>query len=189
MPEEFNPDLQFTSSGLLAMARSTDPSTSSTEFFITEEPTRSLDYNYTIFGIQTSGSSVISAIAAMPDENSTQDPNGLGYLETPVTITNAQIFSDTQNGVLQISVPAGVTGPVTVTVTASDGTNSPVTQSFTVNIVADSTSNPANPFASSVPAAPSSVTFLPPSGSSSQFTNSNNSEQRQSAPVRSHRRH
>ena len=72
-------------------ARPTTPSTSSTEFFITEngiQASRSyLDYNYTIFGIQTAGSSVVNTIAAMPDEDSTKDPSGLGYLQSPVTIT------------------------------------------------------------------------------------------------------
>ena len=37
MDEEFNPNLQYTTVGLLAMARRTTPSTSSTEFFITEK--------------------------------------------------------------------------------------------------------------------------------------------------------
>ena len=44
-----------------------------------------------------------------------------------------------------------------------------------MTIAADSTSNPANPFASVTPAAPTSVTYLPPSGASSQTTNLNNS--------------
>ncbi len=172
--EEFNPDLQFTSAGLLAMARSSAPGTSSTEFFVTEEPGRFLDYNYTIFGVQTTGKNVISTISAMPDESSSQDPSGLGYLVTPLTITSAKIINDTQNGVLQLTAPAGVTGTVTVTVTGSDGTNSPVTQSFTVTIQADSSSNPANPFKSVTPAAPTAVAFLPPSGGSSTATNLNN---------------
>ena len=174
--EEFNPNLQFTSAGLLAMARSSAPSTSSTEFFITEEPARFLDYNYTIFGVQTAGTGVISTIAAMPNQDSTQDPNGIGYLASPLTITSASIFTDTQNGVLQLRAPAGVTGTVTVTVTASDGTNAPVTRSFTVTIQADSASNPANPFHAVTPAAPTSVTFVPPTGASSQVTNLNNSD-------------
>ncbi len=175
MAEEFNPDLQFTSAGILAMARQTAPSTSSTEFFVTEEPARSLDFNYTIFGFQTAGTSTIQAIAAMADESSTQDPDGIGYLQTPVTITSASIITDTQNGVLELRAPAGATGTVTVTVTASDGTNTSTPVPFTVTIAADSSSNPANPFAAKTPAAPSSVAFVPPSGGSSQTTNLNNS--------------
>ena len=83
MAEEFNPDLQFTTDGLLAMARSGTPGTSSTEFFILEQAARFLDFNYTIFGFQTLGTSVNQTISAMADESSTQDPNGFGYLQTP----------------------------------------------------------------------------------------------------------
>ena len=87
----------------------------------------------------------------MPDENSTQDPNGLGYLETPVTINSASLFADTQNGVLELRAPTGATGTVTVTVTARDGTSAPTSQSFNVTIQPDSTSNPANPFSAVIP--------------------------------------
>ncbi len=169
--EEFNPNLQFTSAGILAMARQGDPSTSSTEFFITEDATsRVLDYNYTIFGIQIGGSDVVSTIAAMPNQTGSEE------LVNPVDITSASIITDTQDGALELRAPTGVTGTVTLTVTAGDGTNTPTTQTFTVTIQADSSSNPANPFAAVVPAAPSSVTFLPLGGASSQYTNLNNSD-------------
>ena len=85
--EEFNPDLQYTSAGMLAMARTGAAGSSSTEFFVTEVATRFLDFNYTIFGFQTAGTSVDQAIAAMPDSDSS-----VGYLTTPVTITSASIW-------------------------------------------------------------------------------------------------
>ena len=110
MAEEFNPDLQYTSAGMLAMARTGKPGSSSTEFFITEEAARSLDFNYTLFGLQTTGQSVDQAIAAMADENSTQDPQGLGYLVDPITISSASIVTDTQNGVLELRA-SGSHGP------------------------------------------------------------------------------
>ncbi len=59
--------------------------------------------------------------------------------------------------------------------TASDGTNTPTPHSFTVTIQPDSPSNPSNPFASVIPATPTSVAFLPGSGGNSQSTNLNNS--------------
>ncbi len=175
MAEEFNPDLQYTAAGMLAMARSGTPDSSSSEFFVTEEAARFLDFNYTLFGVQTTGQSVDQAIAAMADESSTQDPSGLGYLVDPLTISSASIVTDTQNGVLELRAPTGVTGTVTVTVTASDGTNTPTTQSFTVTIQPDDSSNAANPWASDIPTAPTGLTYLPPSGASSQSTNLNNS--------------
>jgi cyclophilin family peptidyl-prolyl cis-trans isomerase len=175
MAEEFNPDLQYTGAGILAMARTSAAGSSSTEFFIMEEAARFLDYNYTAFGFQTTGQSVDQAISAMADENSTQDPNGLGYLQTPLTITSASIITDTQNGVLQLRAPAGATGTFTVTVTASDGTNTPTPHTFNVTLQADDSSNAANPWASVIPAAPTGLTYLPPSGASNQFTDLNNS--------------
>ena len=51
--EEFNPDLNYTSAGALAMARTSSANSSGTEFFITDGATRSLDYAYSLFGFQT----------------------------------------------------------------------------------------------------------------------------------------
>jgi cyclophilin family peptidyl-prolyl cis-trans isomerase len=171
MAEEFSPNLEYTTAGMLGMARS-DPGTSSSEFFITGEPTRSLDFSYTIFGIQTSGFDVFNTIAAMPDQTTTGNTE---YLQTPVTITSASIITTSQTGMLQISAPTGATGTVQVTVTASDGTDTPVTQSFTVTLATDSASNPTNPFSSVIPSTPTGISFTPTGSGSSTTTNSNNS--------------
>jgi cyclophilin family peptidyl-prolyl cis-trans isomerase len=164
--EEFNPNLQFTGAGLLAMARTSTASTSSSEFFLTESAIStvrsSLDYNYTIFGFQTSGYDVVNTIAAMANKPG----SSVGYLQTPVSITSASLITDTQNGVLQLSAPKGVTGTVAITVMASDETGATVMRTFNVTIAADSSSNPANPFSAKIPAAPTSVSFVPPVGSS-----------------------
>ncbi|MCE5268559.1 MAG: peptidylprolyl isomerase [Planctomycetaceae bacterium] len=165
--EEFNPALQYTSAGILAMARSLLPGTSSTEFFVTEQAYRSLDFDYTIFGFQTAGTDVVQTISAMANKSEYSD---LGYLVNPVTITSASIFTDTQNGVLQLRAPAGVTGTVTVTVIATDGTNVSSARSFDVTIVGD-TATKANPFAAVRPTAPTSVTLVSPTGT----TNHDNS--------------
>jgi cyclophilin family peptidyl-prolyl cis-trans isomerase len=169
--EEFDPNLQYNGAGILAMARSAKPGTGGTEFFVTLGDTRSLDYNYTVLGVQTTGVSTRDAITAQPCENS----SGYGYLINPLTISSATIFTDTQNGLLQLRAPKGVTGNVTVTVVADDGVNAPTTQSFNVTIVSDSFYNPPNPFAAVIPAAPTDLSYLPPSGASNQFTKLNNS--------------
>jgi cyclophilin family peptidyl-prolyl cis-trans isomerase len=172
MAEEFNPDLQFTSAGLLAMARQAAPGTSSSEFFVTGGASRGWDFNYTIFGFQTTGQTVAQTIEAMPVNPA--DTSGLGYMETPVEIQLATIFQDTQNGVLQLRAPADATGSVTVTVTAYDAAgDTPTTQTFTVTFTSNTGS--ANPFASVTPATPAQISFLPPSGSSSTSTDLNNS--------------
>jgi cyclophilin family peptidyl-prolyl cis-trans isomerase len=168
--EEFNPNLQYTSGGILAMARQDTPGTSSTEFFITEQAYRAWDYNYTIFGTQIAGSNVVSTIAGKPNQSSTSQ-----YLQDPIVITSASIVADSQTGVLELRAPEGVTGTYTVTVTAYDGTNTAVTREFTVTIGADS-GTPANPWESVTPSAPTSVTFLPPTGTSTVVTNLDNSD-------------
>ncbi len=174
--EEFNPDLTYTSVGALAMARQTAPNTSGTEFFIAEgEAARSaLDYSYTLFGFQTLGASVLQEIEAQPVETK----SGLSYLLTPIKITSASIITDTQNGVLMLRAPTGVTGSFTVTVTAFDnGTNTPTTQTFTVNVAADTaTGAVTNPWAAKTPAAPTSIVFQPQSGQgTATLTSANNS--------------
>ncbi|MEN6449040.1 MAG: peptidylprolyl isomerase [Thermoguttaceae bacterium] len=165
--EEFSPLLQYTSAGVLGMARSTI-GTSSTEFFITEQLYRYGDYKYTIFGCQTSGTDVVSTIAGMTNLTTVKYTE---YLASNVTITSASIFTDTQNGVLRLTAPAGVTGSVTVTVVASVGTDVSVARTFTVTITADSSTSPANPWSSAIPAAPTSIALT--GGATS--TNLNNS--------------
>ncbi len=179
--EEFNPDLNYTTAGALAMARTSSPNTSSSEFFITDGATRSLDYGYSLFGFQTLdqpanglSTTVLAALDAMP----TTSQNGINYLNTPVKINSASIITDTQNGVLMLRAPTGVTGSFTVTVTAYDSTtNTPTTKTFTVNVVADTaTGNTANPWASKTPAAPTSIVFQPQSGQgTTALTLANNS--------------
>ncbi len=179
--EEFNPDLNYTTAGALAMARQTSPNTSSSDFFITDGATRSLDYGYSLFGFQTLdqpanglSTSVLAALDSMPTESS----SGIDYLNTPVKINSASIITDTQNGVLMLRAPTGVTGSFTVTVTAYDGTtNTPTTKTFTVNVVADTaTGNTANPWASKTPAAPTSIAFQPQAGQgTTALTTANNS--------------
>ena len=164
--DQFDPNLQFTGAGVLAMANNGSDS-NTTEFFVTNEASRSLDYNHTIFGFQTTGQAVRQQIAAMPVNTANND-----RLIAPVTINSTSIFTDTQNGVLMLRAAPGTTGQLTVTVTASDGTNSPVQQTFTVNVVADTGLVTADPWASAVPAAPA-VTFG--NGHSSLTTTANNS--------------
>lgn len=128
--DEFNKDLQFTSSGLLAMANS-GPDTNGSQFFITVEPTRWLDFNHTIFGMITQGDAFLEALSNVAVDSSSKP------LQT-VKINSASIFTDTQNGVLRLSAPNGTTGSADVTVTAKDSvTNETVTKIFHVTVSND----------------------------------------------------
>ena len=110
--DEFNAALQFTSSGLLAMANS-GPDTNGSQFFVTAAPYRSGDFRYTIFGMLTSGNDILNEIDAVATDSNDKPLNS-------VVITSATIFTDTQDGVLRLSAPIGTTGTADVTVTVTD---------------------------------------------------------------------
>ena len=61
IPLEINPDLTHVE-GALAMARSQDPNSASSQFYITLAPTQFLDGNYAVFGKVISGMEVVKKI-------------------------------------------------------------------------------------------------------------------------------
>ncbi len=131
--DEFHPLLQHTSSGILAMAKSIDDSNDS-QFYITAQPTRHLDFNHAIFGFLTEGEAVRHAIEQVPVDASSKPT-------TPVQITQATIFQDQENAVLRLIAPDGTTGQTDVTVTVRDGKGGEATQTFTVTVLPDSIDN------------------------------------------------
>ena len=70
--DEIN-QLQFTSSGILAMANS-GPDTNGSQFFITADSTRWLDFRYTIFGFLVQGDAIRNAIQNVPTNPATDGP-------------------------------------------------------------------------------------------------------------------
>lgn len=133
--DEFNAALQFTSSGVLAMAKSADD-TNDSQFFITSLPTRWLDFNHSIFGFLVEGDDIREKVESVATNSSDRPLND-------VVMTQVRTFTDTQNRVLRLSAPEGMTGTADVTVTVSDGVSS-VSRTFNVAIRAD-TSN-SQPF-------------------------------------------
>ncbi len=145
--DEFHPDLQHTSSGILSMAKGSDD-TNDSQFFITDTATRHLDFNHNVFGFLTEGDSVRNQINSVPTTTTTgQDPdpdNPLNRPLTPVVMSSVTIFEDRENGVLRLSAPEGTTGQADVTVTVSDGNGGTAQRTFHVTIQPD-TSN-AQPY-------------------------------------------
>lgn len=138
--DEFSPALTFNSSGLLAMANSGDD-TSDSQFFITDtklplaQMPQYLNFNYTIFGVLTSGFDTFQQLITTPT-----DANNRPL--TREVINSAQVFTDTQNGVLQVSAPNGFTGSTTITVNASDGVPETDSQQFNLNVVPNTVNDP-----------------------------------------------
>lgn len=122
--DQFHPDLQHNSRGILSMAKSGDD-TNDSQFFITEGPARHLDFNHTVFGILTSGEKVREAISNVPT-NSKDKP------KTPVVIEKVEVFEDTQNGV--ITLKAAGSGSATITVTVRDAEGNTVSDTFKATI-------------------------------------------------------
>ncbi len=143
---EINASLQFTSSGILAMANS-GADTNGSQFFITSAPYRYGDFRYTIFGFLTEGNDILQQISNIPVH-----ANAYGEVSSPdhtVTLTSVSVFTDIQDAVLRFSTPNGTTGAADVTVTATDSvTGDSATSTFHVTVAADNTNDP--PFLESV---------------------------------------
>jgi cyclophilin family peptidyl-prolyl cis-trans isomerase len=62
IPLEIHPDLRHDSAGVLAMARSQDPNSASSQFYITLGAASFLDDNYAVFGKVTDGLDAVKSI-------------------------------------------------------------------------------------------------------------------------------
>jgi len=125
---EIDKDLQFTTSGILAIANAGGTDTDGNDFFITTEAASWLNGGYTIFGTQTSGANIRSDIAGVAATAS----SGTGTPISPVTITSASVAAEPLDGVMLLNVQSGATGTATITVTATDTSGNKTTQTFTV---------------------------------------------------------
>ncbi len=141
--DEFNAAAVFNNGGLLAMANTGAANSGSSEFFVmapnvplANEPEYPLNFNYTVFGQILTGQDIYNDILNIPTTSS----SGIHYANNPVTITSAEIITDTQHTVLQISEPSNFTGNATVTVTANASDTTSATQSFVVSAAAPTTS-------------------------------------------------
>jgi peptidyl-prolyl cis-trans isomerase B (cyclophilin B) len=62
IPLEVSPNLKHGEAGAVAMARSSDPNSASSQFYITLGPAGFLDGNYAVFGRVTDGLDVVKSI-------------------------------------------------------------------------------------------------------------------------------
>ncbi len=143
--DQFNLDLQHNRTGVLSFAKSTDD-TNDSQFFITEGAQRSLDFNHSIFGQLVEGEIIREAISST---KTTQISIGNNRPDVPVTISNATVFTDTENGIVQLKPTGTGTGSATITVTVTDSTGLSTSRSFTATVTQD-TANGA-PFLNDIP--------------------------------------
>lgn len=129
--DQFNVDLQHNRRGILSMAKSGDD-TNDSQFFITEQPTRHLDFNHTVFGQLVEGERVRQTISNV-------ETGGGGANTTPlidVAMGDVTVFEDTENAVVMLRALA-TSGSTTITVTATDPGGNSTTETFDVTLAAD----------------------------------------------------
>lgn len=69
IPAEFTDKLAFDRPGIVAMARSADPNSAGSQFFITTAPVERLNGQYTIFGRVIAGQEIVDGIPLRDPEN------------------------------------------------------------------------------------------------------------------------
>ncbi len=77
IPDEFGlSDLTFDKPGLLSMARTNQPNSAGSQFFITTAPAHQLDGSFTIFGQVASGQEVVNSLTLRDPEANPNAPPG-----------------------------------------------------------------------------------------------------------------
>ena len=151
--DEFAPSLIFTGQGQLAMANSginsnTYRGTNGSQFFITNSPIRSLDFNYTIFGQLIEGFDVMTKVMAVTTGTD-------GFTPTiPVVMNSVTVSEDNTDAILLINAAGYKAAATEITVNATDttpkknqavvlsGTTSTPGLKFAVTTVDDTVSDP-----------------------------------------------
>ncbi len=145
--DDFHPELQHNRSGVLSFAKSSDD-TNNSQFFVTEVPTRFLDFNHSIFGQLVEGEDVREAISFA----STPESRGVGASQRPdidITINTIEVFDDTENAVVMLKAAGTATGSTNVTVTVTDQDGNTHSETFLVNVVQDTANS--QPFLNDIP--------------------------------------
>ncbi len=140
--DQFNADLQHNRGGILSFAKTTDD-TNNSQFFITETPTRHLDFNHSIFGQLVEGDDVREAISGTA-------VNGSGKPSTDVKINSIDVFSDVENSVVMLKARNNATGTTNVRFTVTDAQGNTFSEVVPVTVAADTANS--QPFLNDIPA-------------------------------------
>ena len=146
--DQFNVDLQHNRSGVLSFAKSNDD-TNDSQFFVTAAPTRNLDFNHSIFGQLIEGNDVRQAVDRTKTSTVGSGSSAFQKPDLPITINAATIFTDTENGIVQLKPTGTGTGSATITVTVTDSEGLSTSRAFTANVIQDPSNSP--PFLNDIP--------------------------------------
>ncbi len=145
IPDEFSTSLTYTSNGLVGMANA-GHDTNDSQFFITavdqtlDQLPQHLNFENPIFGIVTSGFDILNDLMATQVNSPT-----IGTPLTKEKINSATVFTDTNNGVIELqstAAPSGTTGTTTITIMADDGHGSTSQQQASIGFVNDTANDP-----------------------------------------------
>ena len=138
LSDELNPNIRFTSNGLLALANS-GPDTNDCQFFVTDGSQRGLDYGYTIIGKMISGSGIQADIAGVQTVagNAGDDQNNTpSKPKFTVTIDSISVVADTKDALIMLQGSSATTNPVIVAVSVKGSSQDPQN----VNVITDTVS-------------------------------------------------
>lgn len=124
--DQFHPELQHNRRGVLSYAKSSDD-TNDSQFFITEVPTRFLDFNHSVFGQLVEGEDVREAISNHA-VNSSDRPT------TDIAINTIEVFTDTENSVVMLKPTGNGVGSTNVTITVTDQDGNAFGETFQVDV-------------------------------------------------------
>lgn len=148
--DQFHPDLQHNRTGVLSFAKSTDD-TNNSQFFITEGPQRTLDYNHSVFGQLVEGEKVREAISEIAD-SADKGTNAADKPLINIVLDSVTVFNDVENSVVMLKAKGNQTGTTNVTFTATNSSGETFTEVVTVSVVADSgTGSNSAPFLADIP--------------------------------------
>ncbi|QDS93782.1 putative peptidyl-prolyl cis-trans isomerase [Roseimaritima multifibrata] len=151
--DQYHPELQHTTRGVLSYAKSTDD-TNDSQFFILEGNAQQLDFNHSVFGQLVEGEKVREGISRV-SVNADKLP------DTPVVFESATIFTDTENSVVMLRPTGNSTGSTTVTFTVTDSDGNSYSQVVNVTVGADTYN--AQPYLADIPE------VVAPQGTPAQF--------------------
>ena len=152
--DQFHVELQHNRSDIASFAKSSDD-TNSSQVFFTEVPNRYLDFNHSVWGIITEGSSNRESISNIMTDSSDRPT-------IDVLLENVTIENDTENRVLMLKAVNGSVGEADVTVTVSDPNGNEFTRTFHVTVEADTmNSTPFLEDITEIPVVPGQTTVVP----------------------------
>ena len=128
-PDEFDPDLNFSQPGVLALANS-GPDTNDSQFFITDGPTPWLDQVHVIFGQMISGLAVYDYLINLPRDANNR-PND------PALLRSVTLVDSPQDGTVTLTAAPGFAGEVDVNIRLEDAEGNYSEHVFTLTVLGD----------------------------------------------------